>query len=698
MGNNQLNARSDGQTVQSDDVNQYRTALMGHLVPRNNTSASPEASAGNLGTSDLPWSNLYLSGGIYVDGVLVELGGGGGGTTSAEKYQVVSGKSKASGAPSYLEHVPGTSTAQITATSPAPNAVFLVNGTTVTLTANKTISSLSLAPGSSNQCLINNSALAAQVETKFIGDLGEALAIDTVGTEITNRNGTIQAFKKGSEYFLALIDTTNNQLKVMARGYAGTARETLSDNDALTLLAINHIWLDKNGTDVYKSTVWPSYGSTDPSSPVSNQWYFDQDTSYWRVYDGSWTNKEAIYLGHIICDSLESKASVNTDFTWEWKGQLEGGLERMDNDTVRVTIKTLGILGKVIRPVQHYNDIKLSVSGDRESGVSEAASTTYWIYVDQYGKPFFSNVMPRVLDERQGAYHPHDYWRCIGTATNDASSNIEAVKWWGDALYPLKDINNNLKRLEMGGPAPVWASTSAITLPAGLYARSDDDTLDMVVGAAITLSLGSTGVNGLDTGTVAAGWYYVWLISDHTGMLVRAIASLSTTAPTMPAGYSKKRRLPIALLYESGALRKFRVQGGWPYTTEQWYQFGQHGPYTQSTEGDTKILDNANSNGSYTTANLGAYVPAISRLSILNGSLIYRGGGSDVTDRIKLREKDASFISFEAAAHSNNSSYQATNFIAYVPTNASQQIEYRNQTNDGTIDLSVAGYLVTDFI
>jgi len=48
-----------------------------------------------------------------------------------------------------------------------------------------------------------------------------------------------------------------------------------------------------------------------------------------------------------------------------------------------------------------------------------------------------------------------------------------------------------------------------------------------------------SGVGGLDTGTEAADtWYYIWLISN--GSEVDTLLSTSSTAPTMPSGYTYK--------------------------------------------------------------------------------------------------------------------------------------------------------------
>lgn len=53
-----------------------------------------------------------------------------------------------------------------------------------------------------------------------------------------------------------------------------------------------------------------------------------------------------------------------------------------------------------------------------------------------------------------------------------------------------------------------------------------------------TINMATNGANGLDTGAVAAStWYYTYAISKTDGTKA-FLASLSATAPTMPAGYS----------------------------------------------------------------------------------------------------------------------------------------------------------------
>jgi hypothetical protein len=91
------------------------------------------------------------------------------------------------------------------------------------------------------------------------------------------------------------------------------------------------------------------------------------------------------------------------------------------------------------------------------------------------------------------------------------------------------------------GMTPV--SATAISIAVG-QARSDDNTYDITLAAATALSLASTGANALDTGTVtSATWYHVFAISKAEGVSAATLASTNISSPTMPSGYTLKRRI-----------------------------------------------------------------------------------------------------------------------------------------------------------
>jgi hypothetical protein len=78
--------------------------------------------------------------------------------------------------------------------------------------------------------------------------------------------------------------------------------------------------------------------------------------------------------------------------------------------------------------------------------------------------------------------------------------------------------------------------------------RSDDDTEDMVLASALTKRLDAawvvgTNQGGRDTGSIADVTWHLFLIKNVTTGVVDALFSQSLTAPTMPSGYTVKRRL-----------------------------------------------------------------------------------------------------------------------------------------------------------
>lgn len=61
---------------------------------------------------------------------------------------------------------------------------------------------------------------------------------------------------------------------------------------------------------------------------------------------------------------------------------------------------------------------------------------------------------------------------------------------------------------------------------------------------SVSPSLSASGANGLDTGTSAAStWYSVWVIYNPATTTTAGLFSLSSTAPTMPSGYTMKARV-----------------------------------------------------------------------------------------------------------------------------------------------------------
>jgi hypothetical protein len=74
--------------------------------------------------------------------------------------------------------------------------------------------------------------------------------------------------------------------------------------------------------------------------------------------------------------------------------------------------------------------------------------------------------------------------------------------------------------------------------------RSDDDSEDIESGSTKVVDIAASGAGGLDTGIPANDtWYFAWIIKNLTTSAIEGLLSLSSTSPTLPAGYTKKRLL-----------------------------------------------------------------------------------------------------------------------------------------------------------
>jgi hypothetical protein len=101
-----------------------------------------------------------------------------------------------------------------------------------------------------------------------------------------------------------------------------------------------------------------------------------------------------------------------------------------------------------------------------------------------------------------------------------------------------------------------WASNTTLTVATG-SCKDSTNAFDLTLRSATTLSSAFVGVNGLDTGTVAAAQVYaVFVIGQSTGYLpVATLLSTSLTAPVMPTGYDIFRRVGFATTVGSNFIK-----------------------------------------------------------------------------------------------------------------------------------------------
>lgn len=126
-------------------------------------------------------------------------------------------------------------------------------------------------------------------------------------------------------------------------------------------------------------------------------------------------------------------------------------------------------------------------------------------------------------------------------------------------------------------------SSSLLNISAdGLVLGGNDGTLIFASNIVLTsVNIAASGLGGLDTGTEAASvWYAIWVVSN--GPTIGALLSLSTTAPTMPAGYRYKALVGFVRNDASSNFVPFYKTGSRVHQTPQ-VLFDSKGPATPGT-------------------------------------------------------------------------------------------------------------------
>lgn len=335
--------------------------------------------------------------------------------------------------PLYL--IPDGTAASAVLAGGTTNVVYYVNGAAVTVSTNLAITPITTAPSTNNTATVNDVSVADGEDTKWLGEYGTTITIDNVGSEITSLVGNLAAFKinNGStdEYFIARVDSSTT-LTEARRGYffnsssAPVPRIAIADNDTITLLKLNWIFGKSDGT-VARTTNEPKWQSDEPSSPATDDYWFDITNNTWKRYNGaSFISADATFLGILVADATNCIGGRSLEYAGEPVRDMSLDLLKVSATTVRGRHNSaeLGVHDTTVK--FKYDAPEWDITADLESGLTEQSSTMYYLYVTETGDTVISDKIPSDREaDLGGYYHPHHLWRCAGQVYNDASSNLE---------------------------------------------------------------------------------------------------------------------------------------------------------------------------------------------------------------------------------------------------------------------------------
>lgn len=193
------------------------------------------------------------------------------------------------------------------------------------------------------------------------------------------------------------------------------------------------------------------------------------------------------------------------------------------------------------------------------------------------------------------------------------------------------------------GLAVSWVSNTKLGVATGMCSDKDN-TYNISLRTALTIDTSIVGVNGMDTGTLAASTvYYVHLIGDYMNSNpTAAVLSLSSTSPLLPVGYETSRRIGWAVTDGSTHFVKMDQSGNGLVRT---YSFDE-----------PLLILSSGTQTSFTAIDLHTMIPAIDNLLITvqvglvpaaagDAAYIRSGGSSATNGRVMVAQVSAtSFV------------------------------------------------------
>lgn len=232
-----------------------------------------------------------------------------------------------------------------------------------------------------------------------------------------------------------------------------------------------------------------------------------------------------------------------------------------------------------------------------------------------------------------------------------------------------------LPNLYVNGCNLTYVSATAMTVGVGQI-RSSENNTDIEVDSALTLNTAISGAGGLDTGTIAASsCYYVYILVDLTkNTPLKAICSLSSTGPLVPADYTESF-VRVGAFYTNSSSQILKAQ----------YEMNSK---QRVVEYDAVITELTAGNAtSFTAVDLTSSVPATSRLALIN--VVY----TPATAGNSFFLRPTGSTSTNGKPFTSNVASQPITFPIMMNTNSAQSIDYKVTASGDALTIYVLGYI-----
>lgn len=284
----------------------------------------------------------------------------------------------------------------------------------------------------------------------------------------------------------------------------------------------------------------------DPSYGNDGQWAYQPSTgAYWLKTGGVWVASGSPAAGYGGTSTTSRTIGAGSQAFTTQAGLAYNG--------ARVRAAAASDVTKWMEGVATYSGTTLTITVDKTNGSGTFAS---WVFAVA-GQPATGDV--------QASNNGSEFANKLTTANNLQVISFGGAQSATDAQKNQALINAGLfaaiPGYLFGMTLAATGSNAQFTTAAGV-ATSSDNTDNIVNPSSITKSMGAfaagSGFGSLDTGSAAnSTWYHVHAIKNPTTQAVDILTSLSAAAPTMPSGYTKRRRIGSVRTDASGFILAF---------------------------------------------------------------------------------------------------------------------------------------------
>lgn len=222
-----------------------------------------------------------------------------------------------------------------------------------------------------------------------------------------------------------------------------------------------------------------------------------------------------------------------------------------------------------------------------------------------------------------------------------------------------------------------YATAATCTVTADeLILKDASSSVFLASSVNVTANIASAGANGLDTGSEAAStWYYVWVI--YNGTTVASLLSASSSAPTMPSGYTYKALVGVV-----------RNDG-----SSNFIRFWQHDRRCSIATQNVFTAQAATVAGTYQSVSLTAVVPPIAKFASGTMGGTVSSGGWQVAIAGDANGVGAQYIG--GTTHSTALDvYVGAGAFNDVPMLTAQQLSWKSRNTSAENRLDVSGFTI----